>query len=67
MREIRFWFGWLPIILVLHGVEQLLLGLVYRYGSQTSWRKPCTSGQPTQRDQGNLVRERNLCAFSRRY
>lgn len=27
MREIRYWFGWLPIILILHGVEQLLFGL----------------------------------------
>jgi hypothetical protein len=27
MREICHWFRWLPLILVLHGVEQLLFGL----------------------------------------
>jgi hypothetical protein len=27
MRDIRYWLGWLPVILVLHGVEQLLFGL----------------------------------------
>jgi hypothetical protein len=34
MREIRFWFGWLPIILVLHGIEQLLFGLDELYELQ---------------------------------
>jgi hypothetical protein len=34
MREIRYWFGWLPIILILHGVEQLLFGLDELYELQ---------------------------------
>jgi hypothetical protein len=34
MKEIRYWFGWLPMILVLHGVEQLLFGLDELYELQ---------------------------------
>ena len=34
MTEIRHWFRWLPIILVLHGIEQLLFGLDELYELQ---------------------------------
>jgi hypothetical protein len=34
MKDIRYWFGWLPVILVLHGVEQLLFGLDELYELQ---------------------------------
>ena len=34
MREVRYWFGWLPIILILHGIEQLLFGLDELYELQ---------------------------------
>src|SRR5262245_26763540 len=34
MKEIRYWFRWLPVILVLHGVEQLLTGLDELYELQ---------------------------------
>ena len=27
MRDVRYWFAWLPIILVFHGIEELLFGL----------------------------------------
>ena len=34
MREVRYWSGWLPIVLVLHGIEQLLFGLDELYELQ---------------------------------
>ena len=34
MRDVRYWFGWLPIILILHGIEQLLFGLDELYELQ---------------------------------
>ena len=34
MRDVRYWFGWLPIILVLHGIEQLRYGLDELYELQ---------------------------------
>ena len=34
MNEVRRWFRWLPIILVLHGIEQLLFGLDELYELQ---------------------------------
>jgi hypothetical protein len=39
MKDIRYWFGWLPIILVFHGVEQLLTGLdeLYELQGQVGW------------------------------
>ena len=34
MQEVRYWFGWLPIVLILHGIEQLLTGLDELYELQ---------------------------------
>ena len=34
MQEVRYWFGWLPVVLVLHGVEQLMTGLDELYELQ---------------------------------
>lgn len=34
MRDVRYWFGWLPIVLVLHGIEQLTFGLDELYELQ---------------------------------
>src|SRR5262245_48244433 len=34
MKEVRFWFGWLFLILPLHGVEQLMFGLDELYELQ---------------------------------
>ena len=34
MNEVRHWFRWLPIILILHGIEQLLFGLDELYELQ---------------------------------
>jgi hypothetical protein len=39
MKDTRYWFGSLPIILVLHGVEQLMFGLdeLYELQGQVGW------------------------------
>jgi hypothetical protein len=40
MRDVRYWFGWLPIILVTHGIEQLTFGVdeVYELqGQRWEW------------------------------
>jgi GrpB-like predicted nucleotidyltransferase (UPF0157 family) len=34
MRDVRYWFGWLPVILVFHGIEQLLFGFDELYELQ---------------------------------
>ena len=34
MQQVRYWFGWLPIVLILHGIEQLFTGLDELYELQ---------------------------------
>jgi hypothetical protein len=34
VRDVRYWFGWLPIVLILHGIEQLMTGLDELYELQ---------------------------------
>jgi hypothetical protein len=53
MREIRYWFGWLPIILILHGVEQLTFGLDELYELQG--QVGMVLGLFTNRDAGIVV------------
>ena len=53
MREVRYWFGWLPVILVFHGVEQLIFGLdeLYELRGQTG----AVLGLFANRDSGIVV------------
>ena len=53
MRDVRYWFGWLPIILVLHGIEQLMFGLDELYELQG--QVGMVLGLFTNRDAGIVV------------
>jgi len=35
MKDVRYWFGWLIVVIVLHGVEQLLFGIDELYDLQS--------------------------------
>src|SRR5262245_26970352 len=53
MRDVRYWFGWLPVILVFHGVEQLMFGLDELYELQG--QLGAVLGLFANRDSGTVV------------